>query len=162
MPDRSLDSLTSQFYPLACELIARITERGVAIMIVCTGRTVDEQQVALINGNSGTVLSSHLPRKMRWRNTTGAVSVPGDMEKSDAIDLCPYEEYQLVGPDKLQWDGKHPAFGIIGEEAEKLGLRWGGRWLKPFDPGHVELALPWKVAMMAEERKRPWPEFRKA
>lgn len=159
MPDRSLDSLSSQFYPLACELIARVTARGVPVMVICTGRTVDEQQVALIQGNSGTVLSSHLPRSFRWKNTIDFTSTATDMDKSDAIDLCPYETFQLEGPDKLKWDGKHPAFGIIGVEAEKLGLRWGGRWFKPFDPGHAELALPWKRTLMAEEQKRPWPEF---
>jgi hypothetical protein len=26
----------------------------------------------------------------------------------------------------------------IGVEGEKLGLRWGGRWRKPYDPGHFE------------------------
>ena len=26
----------------------------------------------------------------------------------------------------------------FGETAEKVGLRWGGRWKQPYDPGHVE------------------------
>lgn len=26
----------------------------------------------------------------------------------------------------------------VGREGEKLGLRWGGRWARPFDPGHFE------------------------
>ncbi len=162
MPETSLDLLSTDFYPLACRLIAHVAQRGVPVAIICTRRTADEQQVALINGASGTTLSSHLPRSLRWRNTTELPFSQFNMDKSDAIDICPYEVYQQHGPDKLQWDGENEAFGVIGEEAEKIGLRWGGRWMKPFDPGHAELALPWKVAMMAEERKRPWPKFRKA
>ncbi len=36
-----------------------------------------------------------------------------------------------------QWDNKAlwTKVGVIGE---KLGLRWGGRWRHPFDPGHFE------------------------
>lgn len=162
MPETSLDALTSDFYPLACRLIAHLAARGVPVAITCTRRTVDEQQVALLKGNSGTTLSSHLPRNLRWKNTTTFTSSDIDMLRSDAIDVCPYDEFRLAGPDKLQWDGEHPAFGVIGEEAEKLGLRWGGRWIKPFDPGHCELALPWKQNMITEERGRPWPNFRKA
>lgn len=162
MPEKSIDALTSQFRPLACELLARLIEKDVLVMIICTRRTVDEQQMALLSGNSGTVLSSHLPRRTRWKNTIEFPSSEEDMGKSDAMDICPYEEYHLHKSKKLQWNSKNPAFGIIGEEAEKLGLRWGGRWHQPFDPGHVELALPWKQALMVAERKRPWPDFRQA
>lgn len=27
----------------------------------------------------------------------------------------------------------------LGPFAERLGLRWGGRWRSPYDPGHFEL-----------------------
>lgn len=30
-------------------------------------------------------------------------------------------------------------YTALGELAEGLGLTWGGRWKKPFDPGHFEL-----------------------
>lgn len=157
MPDRSLDSLSSEFKPLAFEWIARVTTRGIPVMIIQTSRTQAEHQVNLLNGTSGTSLSLHLPRKMRW--PMDQVLLPSEREKSDALDLAPYDHYQLHGPDKLQWDTTDPAWGVIGEEAERLGLRWGGRWLKPFDPGHGELVLPWKAHYLAEERSRRWPTF---
>ena len=157
--DRSLDSLSRECYALACEWIARVTARGVASMIVQTGRTMAEHQINLANGTSGTSLSSHLPRIMRWRYDLAALEAV-DADKSDALDIVPYELFQLHGPDKLQWDTKDPVWGIIGEEAERVGLRWGGRWLKPFDPGHGELWLSWKEQYRAVELARPWPRFK--
>ena len=157
MPDRSLDSLSSPFLPLACAWIARVTARGVACMIVQTSRTQAEHQVNLLNGTSSTSLSLHLPRKMRW--PMDQVLLVADREKSDAMDLAPYDEYRRAGPDKINWNTSLPEWGIIAEEAEKLGLRSGVRWKTPFDPGHAELVLPWKSQYLAEERRRPWPIF---
>jgi hypothetical protein len=58
-----------------------------------------------------------------------------------AIDICPYMQWQLNGPDKLQWDGSDPVWAAIGRIGEELGLRWGGRW-KQKDWGHFELVVP--------------------
>ena len=159
MPDRSLDSLSSDFLPLAMAWIARVTARGVAVMIVQTSRTVEEHRANLLSGTSSTTLSLHLPRRMRWRPDALPLD-PAEVDKADAMDLAPYAIYQLHGSDKLQWDATDPAWGVIGEEAERLGLRWGGRWVKPFDPGHAELLLPWKQSQLMAERQRPWPTFR--
>lgn len=154
--DRNLDSLSSAAYPAMCQWIARCTARGVAVMIVQTGRTLAEHQTNLANGASGTTLSMHLPRHLRW--PTNAEPCPlSDLDKCDAMDLVPFSQYYLHGPDKVEWDAKDPAFGILGEEAERVGLRWGGRWRTPFDPGHAELVLPWKAGYLAEERARSWP-----
>ena len=120
-------------------------------------------QANLANGTSGTSLSLHLPRHLRQPTLVGLSDpLAGDADKADAMDLAPYAIYQLHGPDKLQWDAADPAWGILGEEAERLGLRWGGRWRRPFDPGHAELLLPTKHRYVAEERTRPWPTFRVA
>ncbi len=166
MGDRSLDSLSSAFYPLACIVIARAAARGVPLLIAQTSRTPAEHAVNLKAGASSTALSLHLPRTLRWRHDLAPLD-PADAAKADAIDLVPYDVYQLHGPDKLQYDGTDPAFGVIGEEAERLRspngqplLRWGGRWRDPYDPGHVELLLPWKAEYLFAERARPWPTFR--
>lgn len=132
---RALNDLSSQMRPKAFELLARLTERTVMVMIVDTLRTPAEHAANLANGTSKTTASKHLPRILRHAK----FALPEDADKADAMDLCPYEVYALHGPDKLRWNSDDPAWRIIGEEAEKLGLRWGGRWKVPHDPGHVEL-----------------------
>lgn len=138
-PERSLNALTSQFHPLAITLIARLAERGVPVLIVQTIRTVQEQATALATGHSSISNSKHLPRTLR-----GITHGTADDGKADAMDLVPYDVYQASGPDTLDWSDADTTpharlFAAIGEEAEILGLRWGGRWHTPHDPGHVEL-----------------------
>lgn len=137
--DRALDSLSSQFKPIIIDVLARLAERGIPVMIVQTSRTPEEQKANLASGASKVLLSKHLPRKLR-----GIVTGTADDEKADAVDLCPFATYNICGPDKLAWkDDDSPeaaaAFKAIGELGEAHGLRWGGRWTSPHDPGHLEL-----------------------
>lgn len=120
---RKLDDLDPVFKPFAMELIARCVEAGIAVMIVETARTQEEHLVQVAAGVSWTEHSKHVPAD----NLHGAL----------AIDLAPYETYQLHGPDKLKWDGSDPAWQIMGVIGERLGLRWGGRWQQK-DMGHFE------------------------
>lgn len=117
---RRLDDLSVRFRPIAINLIARCVEAGIAVMIVDTLRTPEQQARNIANGVSWTKQSKHL---------TG-----------DAIDIVPFEIYQLHGPDKLQWDTKDPAWQVMGKLGEGLGLRWGGRFGPPAKPdmGHFE------------------------
>lgn len=140
--DRSLDSLSSDFKPLAIEVLARLVERGVHVLIVQTSRTKAEHEANIASGASRVGLSKHLPRRLR-----GIVEGSADDDKADAIDLVPYEVFQLKGVDKLAWsDISSPeaaaAFTNIIELGEMLGLRSGGRWKNPHDPGHLELLFP--------------------
>lgn len=135
---RALDDLSSDFRPLAVEVLARLVERGVSVMIVDTLRTPAEHQANLARGVSRAPLSKHLPRHLRMAVTEG----DPDRDKADAIDLAPYEVYALHGPDKVKWDPADPVWAIIGAVGEGLGLRWGGRWRDPHDPGHLELSTP--------------------
>lgn len=116
---RRLDDLSPEFKPLAMELLARAVEAGIAVMIIDTLRTPEEHAANLESGASFATRSKHLD--------------------GDAIDICPYSVYQLAGPDKLQWNALDPAWMHLGLIGEQLGLRWGGRWKKPHDPGHFEL-----------------------
>ena len=133
---RTLDDLSSACKPRAFELLARLVERSIHVLIVDTLRTPEEHVKHLASGASRTKFSRHLPRILREVNYPP--SHP-DAHKSDAIDLCPYEVFALHGPDKLQWDPRDPAWKIIGELGESLGFVWGGRWQAPHDPGHLEL-----------------------
>lgn len=136
MGTRNLDDLSTALRPKVIEVLARLAERGIPVMIVQTLRTMAEHQANLKAGTSAAVLSKHLPRVLRGYPLSDA-----DAQKADAIDLAPYEIFALHGPDKLQWDADDPAFKAIGEFGEAQGLRWGGRWKTPRDPGHLELVL---------------------
>lgn len=117
---RRLDDLSPRFRPLAVELLARCVEAGIHVLIVDTLRTPEEHAANLANGVSWTTRSKHLD--------------------GDAIDVCPYETWQLRGPDKLAWkDG--PTFQRLGAIGKALGLQWGGDW-KVRDLGHFEYVAP--------------------
>jgi len=140
--DRALDSLSSDFKRLVYEGIARLTERQYYVLIAQTSRTLAEHNHNLATGASRVGKSKHLSRKMR-----GLITGTAEDEKSDAIDLVPWEVYQLAGDDKLLWsDVASPeavkVFAAIRDIGEMLGLRSGARWQNPHDPGHWEFLLP--------------------
>lgn len=120
-----LDDLHPTFRPQAVEFLAQLLEAGIAVKIVCTSRTQAEQDAAFARGASKVRHSRH--------------------QDGYAMDVAPFAVYQLHGPDKLQW-GRDPAWQRIGAIAERMGLRWGGRFGESapgaadgWDPGHVEL-----------------------
>jgi len=48
-----------------------------------------------------------------------------------AIDVVPFVNGVAVWDNTALWKK-------IGVAGETLGLRWGGRWKRPYDPGHFE------------------------
>lgn len=133
---RALDDLSPRFRPLAFEFLARLTEAHIQVLITFTLRTAAEQAEAVRTGHSQVAHSKH--------------------QDGDAMDVVPYSQFLLKGDDKLQWDTSDPVWPKIGAIAERLGLRWGGRF-RPlnaqgvgWDPGHVEYVehpiSPLKVA----------------
>jgi hypothetical protein len=118
---RALNDLSPRFRPLAFELLARCVEARIPVVIVDTLRTPEEHAANLAKGASWTKHSKHLD--------------------GDAIDVCPFAQYDAHGPDKLLWDAGDPIWRTIGALGEALGLRWGGRWTIP-DLGHFEYVPP--------------------
>lgn len=118
MSSRKLDDLSPQFLPLALQLLGRLVEANIPVMIVNTLRTPAEQAEYIKAGVSWTSNSRHL---------TG-----------DAIDICPYAVYQEHGPDKLQWDCADPIWAKMAAIGRGLGLRCGYDWQQK-DCGHFEL-----------------------
>jgi len=55
----------------------------------------------------------------------------------DAIDICPYAQYDAHGADKLLWDAGDPIWAKLAEIGRALGLRVGYDW-KVKDCGHFE------------------------
>ena len=84
-----------------------------------TLRQPDRQAYYLKHGVSWTKNSKHLPQPPE--------------KKSLAIDICPVAYLTMKG-----WNPAGALWGVVGEEGERLGLRWGGRW-KQKDLAHLEL-----------------------
>lgn len=115
---RRLDDLHPDFKPKAMELLARCVEQGIAVMVIDTLRTPEEHAENLRKGVSWTTRSKHLDGK--------------------AIDICPYLQWDLHGPDKLQWDAADPVWAKLANIGRSLGLICGYDW-KVKDMGHFEL-----------------------
>jgi peptidoglycan L-alanyl-D-glutamate endopeptidase CwlK len=134
---RLLDDLSDSFKPKAIELIARCIEEGVPVMIIFTGRTEVEQAELYAQGRTkpGQIVTWTLDSKHVMKPRPNHPSEA----KSDAIDIAPWEVFQLHGPDKIQWDSADPSWPKIGAIGQKLGLKWGViKNGMQIDPGHFE------------------------
>lgn len=128
MSDRlnSLGLCNPTFRALLVELLARLAEHGIPVMLLETWRDATRQAKLRSEGRSWVSFSDH-----QHETDDGRPS-------SRAADLAPYSEYKLHGADKLEWSGEDPVWERIGTVAEGVGLKWGGRW-RQRDLGHVYL-----------------------
>ena len=110
-----LNSLHPFFRDQILNLIAKCKAKGIDLVIVETYRTHAKQHEYKTMGkkytNSGAGHSKH--------------------QYGLAVDVVPVVDSVAVWNNTLLWRK-------IGAVGEKLGLRWGGRWRKPYDPGHFE------------------------
>ncbi len=121
---RVLNDLNLFFRSQVVEFLARLVEADIHVKILDTLRTPEEQEENIKKGVSWTKNSKHLPNP-----------VDG---KAQAIDVCPYEVFQIEGFDKLLWDGSKPVWQKIGSIGKSVGLKWGGDWSKK-DYSHFEI-----------------------
>lgn len=133
----ALDDLCDAMRPQVYLFLARLAEARVPVAIITTARSEAQHQLDLAAGRSAATHSKHVP-------ATNATCPECRGTKSHALDVAPWETYQAHGPDKINWDAGgpenvKPPWDVIGRIATQLGLRWGGVWRTPFDPGHVEL-----------------------
>lgn len=103
--------LTADTASAAVALINACREAGWPIYISSSKRTLDEQARLVQAGLSANPRSKHLAGEAFDIDCLGLTR-----------DEIPGYFWSAVGP-----------FG------ESLGLRWGGRWKSPYDPGHFEL-----------------------
>lgn len=156
---RNLDDLTADTRAMVDEWLAACADRGIPVCVVCVKRTDEEQHEAYLTHHSNIDWHQNDPAKVDKH------------EKGEAVDVAPY----IPGTHAINWkagpgwllgeDSGQPGSAVdrahvfepwatLGELAEKvarrtdtalLGLRWGGRWHSPFDPGHVELVVLAKI-----------------
>ncbi len=110
-----LNALHPYFRDRIKQLIADCEAQGIRLAVVESYRTHAKQNEYKVMGrkytNSGAGRSRH--------------------QYGLAVDVVPLVDSAAVWEDKALWKR-------IGVTGEKLGLRWGGRWKKPYDPGHFE------------------------
>lgn len=134
---RALDDLCPTIRGPCYELLARLVEKKIHVLIVDTLRTKIEQAAYIRNGTSWTTRSKHLAQA-ECPACGSIVNRYQDRGLSHAIDVCPYETYQLHGRDKLRWKSSDPVWSMIGGVGRKLGFEWGGLWEGKRDLGHFQ------------------------
>lgn len=121
---RRLEDLAPEFRTLAEELLSRLGNAGIDVLVVYTRRTPEEQAALIAARRSWTPKSRHL---------TG-----------HAIDVVPPELAKLPN-----WAPEDPLWERIGVIGEEMGLRWGGRW-RQRDCPHFEM----QVEQVEESKSR--------
>lgn len=110
-----LNALHPYFRDQVTALIRNCKAKGIEIAVVETYRTHAKQHEYKTMGkgytNSGAGKSKH--------------------QYGLAVDVVPVVKGVPVWNNTYLWRR-------VGAVGEKLGLRWGGRWRRPYDPGHFE------------------------
>lgn len=109
------NSLHPYFRDKVLQLIIKCKAKGIELAFVETYRTHAKQ--AEYKGMGKKFTSSGAGRSKHQYGL--------------AVDVVPIVKDTAVWHDKILWR----KIGVIGEQ---LGLRWGGRWRHPYDPGHFE------------------------
>ena len=109
------NALHPYFRDKVLDLIERCKEKGIELAFVETYRTHAKQ-------------NEYKGMGKKYTRSGGGKS---KHQYGLAVDVVP------IVNGEAQWDNLAlwRKIGVIGE---KLGLRWGGRWRHPFDPGHFE------------------------
>jgi len=110
-----LEALHPVFRDKIKTLIANCHEQGITLAVVESYRTHAKQS----------------EYKGMGRKYTNSKAGRSKHQYGLAVDLVPMVDSLAVWDNIALWKK-------VGVTGEKLGLRWGGRWRKPYDPGHFE------------------------
>lgn len=110
-----VNALHPYFRDKVIELIKQCKAKGIELAVVESYRTHAKQH----------------EYKTMGRKYTSSGAGRSKHQYGLAIDIVPIVDSVAVWDNVALWRK-------IGTTGEKLGLRWGGRWRKPYDPGHFE------------------------
>lgn len=119
--DRDWNKLDPRFTQTVLRMLTRLNERGYPFALL-EGYRSPERQEKLAD------LGTHV---------TNARAFQSKHQFGLAVDVAPVNDGRLIISERDPWAMQ--AYVALGEEAEKAGLTWGGRWSFK-DYGHVELA----------------------
>lgn len=111
----ALEALHPYFRDKVIALIARARKAGIELAVVETYRTRAKQ----------------MEYKSMGRKYTRSGAGASKHQYGLAVDVVPLVNGVPEWHNRALWH----KIGVMGE---RLGLRWGGRWRKPYDPGHFE------------------------
>jgi peptidoglycan LD-endopeptidase CwlK len=117
--NRDWSRLDPDFMTRALIVFARMEARGYPLALLEGYRSPDRQDV---------LAASHI-------HVTNAKAFQSKHQYGLALDAAPIRNGRLVISERDPWAME--AYQAFGEEAEKAGLTWGGRW-KLKDYGHIE------------------------
>jgi len=124
--DRDWGRLNPDFVQLVLHVFSRLQERGYGFALLEGYRSPERQEKL-------AALGEHV---------TNARAFQSKHQYGLAADVAPLREGKLVISEKDPW--AMAAYEALGEEAEKAGLVWGGRWSFK-DYGHIE--VPGKLSV---------------
>lgn len=128
MSDRNLDHLAPAFRDKAKAVIAGCIARGIDLLVTCTARSNAEQAALYAQG-----------RTQPGPIVTHAQAGQSAHNYGLAMDCYPMHNGKpdLAGTFAEGWK-------VYGEEAEKAGLEWAGKWVHFRELPHVQ-HLDWKT-----------------
>lgn len=116
------DSLLALLHPIFRHKVQKLLDscksRGIRLKVIETYRTYSRQDMLYKKGKKFTRLRGGLSAHQHGLG----------------LDLVPVIGYKAQWHNKLLWKR-------VGHIGESLGLTWGGRWKRPYDPGHFELRM---------------------
>ena len=145
--------IPSQIYPRLLKKIellqASCLERGIDYWAISGFRSWEEQEKLYALGRTvaNVDATDANPLGGKVTNARGGQSYHNF---GIATDLCPDKDTTRAG---LQPDWSAEAYKILGEEAAKVGLEWGGSWKTFKDYPHVQLPL-YKVGLKLNDLQR--------
>ena len=127
--DRDWGKLDAHFRNTVLQLFVKMEARGYKMALLEGFRSAERQEMLAQKGAS----------------VTQARGGQSKHQYGLAADIAPLRDDRLVISDRDPWAAA--AYQALGEEAEKLGLTWGGKWAMR-DLGHVE--SPAKISSLMQ------------
>lgn len=129
MPSKNVEDLHPILQPLCDTFLSQCSEAGLDIRLLMTYRTPEEQNKIYAQGRTapGKIVTS-----LRGDKSKHCFKL-GDLPAAKAFDFGVFDNGKYIG------DGNDSRYLEAGKIGEALGLVWGGRWKKPFDPSHLEI-----------------------
>jgi len=155
MASRKIEDLHESVRDKAKAFLRECGEQGIAILITCTLRSMEEQAALYAQGRENIAKVNEL-RKLSGMPTIGhenrivTNAKPGYSLHNFglAFDVVPLDGGKPI------WDPSHPVWLRIGNNGKGVGLEWAGEWKKFREYPHFQYSSGLTIAEI-REGKRP-------